>query len=452
MKIVIVGCGKIGTTLIGNLVKEGHDVVAIDKDADTIADVINIYDVIGVCGIGTDVEVLQEAGAGECDLFVAVTGSDEMNMLGCYMAKTIGAENTIARIRDRAYNDKNLGFLQNQLGLTMSINPERFTAYDIYHVLKLPSAMHIETFSARNFEMIEIMLKPDSPLAGTKIMDLRKLYHANFLVCAVGRGEEVIIPDGNFELKGEDKIALCAATNEIIKLLRSLKVTRKQAKSVMILGASRTAYYLAKMLLATGSYVTIIDKDAARCKEIADALPTANVILGDGAQQDLLIEEGLRDVDAFVALTNIDEENILISYFAQSQGVNKVVTKVNRKEFVPMAAKLGLDTIVSPKHTIARVVVRFARAMQNSVGSKVEKLYRIMEDNAEALQFDVSADFKHVNIPLKNIKFKKNVLIAGILRNRKGIVPTGDDVIMPGDKVIVISTGQILCDLADIIA
>lgn len=452
MNVIIVGCGKIGKSLIGSLVREGHEVVAIDKDSDTIAEVINIYDVIGVCGIGTDCDILSEAGVQKADIFVAVTGSDELNMLSCYMAKTLGAQNTIARIRDRAYNENNLGFLQQQLGLSMSINPERFAAYDIYHVLKLPSAVHIETFSTRNFEIVELVLKEDSPLHGVKVMDLRKLYHAKFLVCAVERDGKLYIPDGNFELQGGDKIALTAVPAEILKLLRNLKVTQKQAKSVMILGGSRTAYYLAKMLISTGSSVTIIDKDPVRCQEICDALPGATVILGDGAQQELLLEEGLGDMDAFVSLTNIDEENILISYFAASLNVPKVVTKVNRREFKPIAGRLGLDTIVSPRQTISDVVVRYARAMQNSVGSNVEKLYKIMDDNAEALQFNVSPDFKYVNIPLKDIKFKKNLLIAGILRNRKAIVPSGDDVIMQGDKVVVISADHILYDLADIIA
>lgn len=452
MKIVIVGCGKVGEALISSLVKEGHEVVAVDKSEEKISEINNIYDVMAVHGIGTDCEILSQAGADKADMFVAATGSDELNMLSCYIAKTLGAQNTIARIRDRAYNENNLGFLQHELGLSMSINPEKFSAFDIYNILKLPSAVHIETFSTRNFEIIELVLKEDSPLSGCKIMDLRKQQKAKFLICAVQRGEEVFIPDGNFELIGGDKIALTAAPTEILKLLRSMKVTRKQAKNVMILGGSRTAYYLSKMLLASGSSVTIIDKDPVRCHELEEALPGANIILGDGAQQELLNEEGLADMDAFVCLTNIDEENILLSYYASSKEVPKVITKVNRQEFVTLANKLGLDTIISPRRTITDVVVRYARALQNSVGSNVEKLYKIMDGNAEALKFNVQPDFKYINIPLKDIRFKNNILLAGILRNRKAIVPTGDDVIMPGDKVIVIGTGHILYDLADIIA
>lgn len=452
MKIVIVGCGKIGKSLINSLTKEGHEVVVIDKMQSKVAEVVNIYDVIGVCGIGTDSVILTEAGVDKADIFIAVTGSDEMNMLSCYIAKTLGAENTVARIRDRAYNENSLGFLQQKLNLSMSINPERFAAQDIYNVLKVPGAAHIETFSTRNFEIIELPLKEDSTLNNVKVMDLRKHYKVNFLICAVQRGEKVYIPDGNFTLQSGDKIALTAPPTEILKLLRHLNITRKQARNIMILGGSRTAYYLAKMLLSSGNSVTIIDKDPERCQELDEALPGATIILGDGAQQEVLLEEGLKNMDAFIALTGMDEENILISYYSSSQNVPKVITKVNRSEFIPIAGRMGLDTIISPRRTITDVIVRYARALQNTVGNNVEKLYKIMDGNAEALMFNVNSDFEYIDIPLKDISFKENILIAGILRNRKAIVPTGNDIIMAGDKVVVISTDHILYDLADIIA
>lgn len=451
MKIIVVGCGKIGQSIIASLLSEGHDVVALDKSQEIIEQVTNIYDVMGVCGIGTDCEVLTEAGANKADIFIAVTGSDELNMLSCYLAKTLGAENTIARIRNREYNEKSLGFLQHELNLSMSINPEYFAAHDIYNVLRLPSVAHIETFSTRNFEIIELVLRDNSPLAGIKIMELRRQHKAKFLICAVCRDGKAYIPDGNFELKSGDKIALTAAPSEIIKLLKELKITQRSAKKVMIMGASRTGYYLAKMLLFAGCNVIIIDKDPAKCQEICELLPGATVILGDGAQQELLQEEGLSTVDAFISLTGMDEQNILISYFAHSQNVPKVITKVNRNEFIPLATGLGLDTIVSPRRTISDVILRYTRALKNSVGSNVEKLYKIMDGNAEALKFHVSDDFEYSNIPLKDISFKENILISGILRNRKALIPTGDTVIMPGDKVIVISTGHTLYDLADII-
>lgn len=452
MKIIIVGCGKIGKRLAEKLVAEEHDVAVIDKSPEVIEDVTNAYDVIGVCGIGTDCEVLDEAGASRADIVIGTTGSDELNMLSCFIARTLGAKNTVARIRDPEYNDKSLGFMVNQLQLSAALNPEASAAHTIANILKFPSAVNIETFASRRFEIVEMILDEDSPLIGKNMIDLRKHSPGKFLICSVLRKNEVIIPDGRFVLKGGDRIALTAAPLEIGKLLRSFGLITRQAKNIMILGASRIAYYLSQSLLASGNKVTVIDKDPARCEEFAESIPGATVICGDGADQDMLIEEGIAQKDAFVSLTGFDENNILISYFASSQNVPKVIAKVNRPEFYPIAGKLGIDTVISPIQTVADEMVRYARALQNSVGSNVEKLYKIMDGHAEALEFNVSADFNHAGKAIKDIKFKQNILIAGILRNRRPIVPNGDDVILPGDKVIVIAANHRLYDLSDIIA
>jgi len=451
MKIIIVGCGKIGKSLIESLVSEGHDVAVIDKDPSVIEDATNTFDVIGLCGIGTDCEVLAEAGAARADIVISVTGSDELNMLSCFIARTLGAKNTVARIRDREYNDKSLGFMAGHLQLSMAINPEMATAHNITNILRFPSAINIDTFDSNKFEIVEMILGEKSPLAGMNMIDLRKRSPGKFLICAVLRKNEIIIPDGRFVLEDGDRIALTAAPNEIGKLLRSFDLITRKTKSVMILGASRIAYYLSSNLLAAGTKVTVIDKDEARCAEFAESLPGVTVIHGDGANQDMLVEEGLGQTDAFVSLTGYDENNILISYFATTQNVPKVISKVNRPEFYPIAGKLGIDTIISPIQTVADEMLRYARALQNSVGSNVEKLYKIMDGKAEALEFNVRPDFKHAGKALKEIKFKHNILIAGILRNRKPIVPSGNDVILPGDKVIVIAANHRLYDLSDII-
>lgn len=451
MKIVVEGCGKIGTTILQSLLKEGHDLVAIDNNPAVVEEITNIYDAIGVCGNGADSDTLSEAGIEKADIFVAVTDSDELNMLSCFIAKRMGAKHTVARIRNPEYNDQSLSFMRQQLDLTMSINPELLAAQELFHILKLPAATKIETFSRRNFEMIELHLKPDSPLDGVRLMDLRKKYKANFLICVVQRGEDVYIPDGNFELRSGDKIGLTATPAEIHRLLKMMGTLQKQARNVMILGASRTAYYLGKMLTSAGNAVKVVEKDLKRCTEFCEALPEAVVIQGDGALQELLYEEGIRSADAFVALTGMDEENILISFYAMSQNVPKVISKVNRDELTLMAEKLGLDCIVSPQRIIADVLVRYARALQNSVGSKVETLYNLMDGKAEALEFTVSAEFPAQNIPLKDMKLKPNILIGGIIRGRKPLIPTGNDVILAGDQVVVIARGHRLSDLSDII-
>lgn len=450
MNIIVIGCGKIGTTIVASLSSEGHDVVAVDENDAAVAEISDIYDVMCVCGNGADYNTLSEAGVERADMVISVTGSDELNCLSCFIAKRMGAEHTVARIRNPEYNDKNIGFMKQQLDISLVINPEMLAAQELFNILKLPSAVNIEMFSRRNFEMVELRLKPDSPLDGCKLMDIRKKYNANFLVCVVQRANEVYIPDGNFVLKSVDRIGLTAAPTEVQKLLKKLGILQKQARNVMILGGSRTAIYLTKLLLKSGNTVKVIDNDHEKCISLSKDLPGAVVIEGDGAEQELLFEEGIRSMDAFVALTGMDEENILISFFASSQNVPKVISKVNRGELASMAEKLGLDCIVSPRKIIADVMLSYARALENSLGSKVETLYKLMDGKVEALEFNVQPDFKYINIPLKDMRLKPNILISGILRRRKAIIPTGDDSFCPGDKVIVIAAGRPLNDLSDI--
>lgn len=451
MKIIIVGCGKIGTTILASLVAEGHDVTAIDADPAIIEEITNIYDAIGLCGNGVDCDVLAEAGVPLAELFVAVTGSDEFNMLSCYLARKMGAGNTVARIRNPEYNDTSLAFLRQHLNLSVAINPERRAAHELHNVLKLPSAAKVETFSVRNFEMVQLKLKPDSPLDGMSLIELRQKYPQKFLACVVQRGDEVVIPSGQFVLKSGDKVGFTATPSEMLKLMKNLGLMKKQARNVMILGASKTAYYLAKLLLAGGSSVKVIEKDASRCEAFSDQLPGVVMINGDGARQELLLEEGLRTMDAFVALTGMDEQNILMSYFASSVDVPKVIAKVNRDEFAPMAEKLGLDTLVSPRKTVADILVQYARALENSMESSVETLYKLMDDKAEALEFAVHADCELVDIPLKDLRTKPNTLIAGIFRNKKTLIPSGMDTIQVGDKVVVLAAGHRINNLLDIL-
>ena len=453
MKIIIVGGGKIGATLIEHLEAEGHDITLIDSEQKVIDEVSNIYDVMCVCGNAVDNDTLNEAQVSKADLLIAVTESDEINMLICYIAKRMGASYTVARVRNPEFNDKRMAEVKQYLDISLSINPELLAAQEIFNILKLPAAINIETFSRRNFSMIELLLKEGSHLDGMSLIELRKKYNLNFLISVVRRGEDIYIPDGNFVLKCGDHICLTANFAEIQKLLKELGLSKKQSKSVMILGATTTSYYLAKMLLRSGSDVTIIDKDPDRCNRFAEELPGAVIINGDGAEQEVLMEEGITTVDAFASLTGIDEENILISFFAQSQNVPRVVAKVNRNELASMAEKLGLDSIVSPKKAAANVITSYARALQNSLGSNVETMYKLMDGQVEALEFKVQPDFKNQHIPIKDMKLKKDVLIAGIIRKRKAFVPTGLDEIVAGDRIIVIakSSEEKMNDLADIL-
>lgn len=451
MNILIVGCGKIGSTILASLTAEGHNITAVEIDRALLDEITNVYDVMGVCGNGADCDTLTEAGVADAEMFIAVTGSDELNMLACYLAGRMGARHTIARIRNPEYNDKSLNFMKQELGLSMAINPELLAAQELFHILKLPTAAKIETFSRGNFEMIELRLREGSPLLGVPLHELRAQYNAKFLICVVERDGEVYIPDGNFVLQAGDHIGLTASHAEIQKLMRAMGVVSKQAKDVMILGGSRTAFYLAKRLLAAGTDVKIIDRDRALCEDLCEALPKAVVIHGDGSHQELLLEEGIGDMDAFVSLTGMDEQNILLSFFAASQKVPKVVAKINRPELASMADRLGLDCIVSPRKLIADVLVRYARALHNSMGSTIETLYTLMDDRAEAIEFLVQDEPTLVDIPLKELRLKPNILIAGIIRNRRPIIPAGDDRILAGDKVVLLVAGQHLQDIKDIL-
>ena len=451
MKIIIVGCGKIGITILQSLISEGHDVVAIDQNPDVISEISTAFDAMYVVGNGADSDILEEAGASDAELVVAATGLDELNMLSCFLAKKMGAKHTIARIRTPEYNDKSLNFIKDQLEISLALNPDSLAADELYNMLKLPSAINIETFSRRSFEMIELKLKQDSPLDGMTLMEIRKKFDAKFLVCTVQRDEDIFIPNGNFVLKNGDKINITAQRTEALKFFGMMGLNQKQVKSVIIIGASRIAFYLAKHLIASGSTVKIIEQNKERCEKFASLLPQAIIIHGDGAKQELLLEEGLLDTDAFVTLTGMDEENILLAFFAASHNVQKVISKVNKPELVSIAETLGIDSIVSPIKIVSDIHTRYARALENSIGSSVETLYKLADGKAEALEFTVTDEFRYCDIPLKDLSIKRNTLIGGIIRGRKNIIPNGDDVILPGDNVVIIAEGTKLSNLADII-
>lgn len=452
MKIIIGGCGNIGENLIANFVNEGHDAVVLDSSPQVIAEITNVYDVMGVCGNAADYETLESAGIRQADLFIAAAGSDELNMLSCFLAKRMGVPYTIARIRNPEYNDASLGFVKNELGLAMSINPEALAARELFDILMLPSAAKIETFSGRALEIVQLKIKEDSPLNNITLKDLRMKYKAKVLVCTVQRDDEVYIPGGDFLLMAGDKIGITASPAEIENFLRHVGLMKKKARKVMILGGNRTVYYLAKMLIAGGTSVKIVEADPTLASELSETLPEAVIINGDYSHHELLLEEGIESADAVVTLTDNDETNILLSIYAETQKVPKVITQVNRDEMQRMARKLGLDTVISPKKVIANVLVQYARALANSIGSSnIETLYKLMDGKAEALEFNVRQASKVTDIPLKDLHLKSNILIAGIIRGRKTIVPGGMDMIQVGDKVIVMTSGYRLSDLSDII-
>ena len=451
MKIIIVGCGKIGKSMISSLTSEGHNLTIVDNNMQTLNETADAFDVMGVCGNAVDSDTLIEAGVTDADLIVALTASDEVNMLTCHIAKNLGVKHSVARIRNPEYNDDSLTFLRQHLNISISINPEYLVAEEINNILQLPAAVKVERFSRRNIEMVEIKLPKGSSLDGINLIKMREKYRANYLICTVQRNNEVFIPDGRFELREGDKIGIVAEHGETKKLLDMLGLLRRQAKSVMILGGSKPSYYLAKKLVSLGVDVKIIEKKLQTCEFLASEIPEAVIIHGDGAQQELLLEEGIANMDAFISLTGMDEQNIMLSIFASMQNVPKAVAKINRDELLTMAEKLGVETIISPSHLSTNIIVQYARALKNTKGSNVETLYKLLDGKAEALEFKVASGSRVIGIPFRQIKLKPNILIAGITRDTQIIIPSGNDMILEGDRVIVIAAEQRLNDLDDIL-
>ena len=451
MKIIVVGCGKVGKAIIESLSDEDHDLVAVDISSEEVDYVSNTYDVMAICGSGTSGELMVQAGVADADLVISATEQDEVNMLTCFLAKKMGAKRTIARIRKADYNGDGLDYLAEQLDLSMVLNPESLTAEALFDSLKLPSAVNVENFAGKRIQLLELIVHQESLFNGISLAQMRKDIAVQFIVCAVQRGDQVIIPDGAFVLQQGDRVAFMVKRNETYKFLKTLGLVQKQGRDVLILGASEIAYYLSKLLVANNYSVKIIEQDPARCNEIAQMLPSnATVIRGDGMSQDLLLEEGIKTTDAFVALTGKDEDNILISFYALSHQVPKVISKVSHNQMLSLAEKLGLDCVVSPQKIVADVLTRYVRALNNNAESPLLTVYGLMGGSAEALEFDVVSS-EVVGVPIKELHLKHGCIIAGIIRGKDSIIPGGDDVINVGDKVIVIAKDEHISDLADIL-
>ncbi len=452
MKIIVVGCGKIGTSIVAALSAEGHDVTAVDMNEAVLCNLGDQYDVQTLVGYGSDYDTLVEAGAEDCRLFLSVTPSDETNILCCFLARRMGAHHTVARIENTNTSDKELQFIKQQMNISMFLNPSQLVAAELFNMLKLPTGVHADYFARRSFEMIELKLKDEAELDGMTLIEMRKRFKGKYLICAVGRGDDVYVPDGFFRLRNGDRITVNASPAEVDRLLPQLGYNTLETNSVMILGGSHTAYHLGKMLLDMGTIVKIIEEDRDRCRDLCESLPNAIIINGDGARGELLYEEGLQDMDAFVALTGMDEENILMAIYADRQQVPKTLAKIDRTEFSTLARQLGLDSQVEPKRLVSDLVLRYARAIENAVGNNVETLYKLMGGKAEALEFNVRQGFKKAGVALLNLNgtLKPNILIGGIVRGSERIIPGPQDSMQVGDRVIVVSSGHTLYDLSDI--
>lgn len=450
MQIIIVGCGNVGITLAEQLSKEGHNIIIIDEKEAVVQSISNTFDIMGIVGNGASFSVQTEAGVHDADLLIAVTGADELNLLCCLIAKKAGNCHTIARVSNPVYS-REINFIREELGLSMIINPKFASAMEMARLLKFPSALKIDTFTKGRVELIKFRIEEGSVLCNAKLRDISSKLHCEVLICTVEREENAIIPDGNFELKAGDEITIAGSQSKNLQFFKKLKLPTTRARDAMIVGGGETTFYLATQLIDMGIRVKIIERDTKRCEALSELLPQAMLIQGDGTDKDLLMEEGLTSAEAFVALTNFDEENIMLALFAKSLTKAKLITKVHRVAYDEIIDELNIGSVIYPKYITAESIIRYVRAMHNSINSNIETLYRMNDNKVEALEFLIKEDCPLIGIPLQEVQLKPNILICSI--NHKGTITTakGQSVIQAGDTVVLVTTVTGFHDIRDIL-
>lgn len=450
MKIIICGAGRIGGSVAEVLSLEGHNISVIDKNSETIEHISNDVDALCIEGSATSPDVLVDAGAENADVLLAVTEQDAVNMVCAVAAKNLGTKSVVARVRDPEYLGKS-AFLENAFGISVIVNPEYECAMEIARILKFPSASRVDIFSKGKIEIVEHIVPENGKLIGVALKDLRKQFGAEILVSLVEREGKITIPKGEFVIAADDRLHLTGNRDELQRFFRNIGAYQKPVKSVMIIGGNRTSFYLAQLLLKSGVSVSIVEKNRRICEEICDMLPAARVICGDATKSEVVLEEGIKSKDAFVALTDDDGDNIITSIYARHCGVNKIVTKVDHEHFAEVINCSELNSFVTPKKVIVSQLVRYVRALSNTSNNAMITLYKISDGKAEAIEFEVNENSKCTGRPLKELKLKKNILVAGVIRGNDTILPNGDTVMTPGDNVVIVSTAGIIRELKDII-
>lgn len=450
LNIIIVGCGKVGMTLIEQLSKEGHDITIIDKNAAKVQEMSNLYDIMGLVGNGASYSVQMEAGIENADLIIAVTASDELNLLCCTVAKQVGDCAAIARVRTPDYS-KEAGYLREKLGLTMIINPELEASLETARILYLPTALEVNSFAHGQAEIVKFKIPEGNLLDGMTIATLGKSITNEILICAIEREGEVYIPGGNFQMAKNDIVSFVAPRRHIRSFLKKIGFKTKQVKDAMIVGGGKASYYLAKQLIAMGIDVKIIEQNKERCEELSILLPEAIIINGDGTDEEVLREEGIEYAQAFIPLTGIDEENIMLTLHAKQVSNAKLITKINRSTFKNVISKLDLGSVIYPRYITSEAIIAYVRAKKNSTNSNIETLYHMFDNRAEAIEFRVDEPSSVTGIPLKDLMLKNDLLVSFIYRNGKVQIPSGLDTIEVGDTVMIVTTHTGLDNIQDII-
>ncbi len=449
MRIIIVGCGKVGETLAAELGEEGNDITVVDLSQEKVKSISEKLDVMGVVGNGATNTTLREAGIEEADLLIAVTESDELNLLCCTIAKKSGKCRVIARVRNPEYRSE-ADYLKNELELAMVINPEYAAAEEIARVIHFPVATNIDTFAKGKVELLKFKLPEENALVGMPVKDVVAKLRCDILVCTVERDEDAYIANGNFVFKGGDLISIIASRKNAADFFKKIGYKQHSIKDMILIGAGNITEYLCELLRDSGISLKIIDNDYEKCANLSSLHRKAVVINGDRTDRELLVEEGIENTDAFVILSENDEENILLSLFAKASSRGKVITKINRSEYDDIIKHLGIDTSVYPKNITSDMIVRYVRAMKNTLGSNVETMYSVIKDKVEASEFIVAENSMITGKPLASLKLKSDVLIAAILRGGEVIIPRGQDTIEKGDAVIIVSKILGLHDISEV--
>lgn len=456
MQIVIIGNGTLGDLLIEHIGKEGHNITVVDEDRDLVTSVVNKYDVMGVCGSGASVETQREAGVESADIVISVAGSDELNLLSCIIAKQLGAKHTVARVRDPRYLNQQ-GFMESGLGVDLIVNPEYEAAHEAGRLIRFPAAMKLQKFARGSVEVVEISIGKNHPFVGESLIKFKSKHSTNALICAAKRKDDVVIPGGDYVIEEGDVISLVGSRADITDLFAKTGLVAKQhLHNVVIIGGDSMSQYLANQLLQSGFKVKMIEPDAETCEELSELLPKATVICADPTDPDVLDDEEIEAADACVVMTPNDQRNFIISLFAKTRNVKKIITRLSSETFVKLASNAGIESNITPGVLVVSKVIRYIRGLmgtrEHENPGQLKSLHKLVDGRVEALEFDVAEDFDEIGKPLRSVRLKKNLLIAAIIREGAVIYPNGETSLISGDSVVVMTTNENLCDLDDILA
>ncbi len=449
MKVIIIGAGKVGKTLAKHLNDEGHNIVIIEKNKEILENLLNSYDIAGIVGNGATMQIQNEAEVSKADLFIAVTNNDELNLVCCKMASSLGAKKVVARVRDTDYTSQS-EFMRESFGIDLIVNPELAAAGEIDNLLRFPFATQVTSFEKGKAVSVEIKVPEECPIVNKSVEEIVKEFSANLIVGAILREDKVIIPNGQDVICAGDYINLISTPQKIDAFFKKANIFNRKVKSVLIIGGSRIAYHLANTLTEEGIKVKIIERKPERCKQLLEILAKVEIVNADGSQKQILDEEGMVDFDALVSLTDIDEQNIIISLYAKSKNVETVISKVNNDTFYNLLEDINLEACVSPKDVIANQIIYFTRSLKCKEDGKLESLRKMFDSKLEIIEMDVADDSEIVGKPIKELELKKDVVIAAIVRKRNIVLPEGD-VTLEGDDKIILATSRKIDEIDSIL-